>query len=158
MLKEKIIEHLNIVEISYEYNNEGDRHSFFFDLDLSNDMVRPVIGLNNMQDYVIMYLLCLTPLPTVRTAEVFEYISRINYVDCFGAFVYDFEDSLVGYHCAFFIEQSMTHFETHFIRNFQLATEKIDFYIPGLLSVGFGGKEPALAINQLEVETDPTLN
>jgi len=158
MLKEKIIEHLNCMEIDYEYNIEGERHSFFFDLHLSNGIVRSVIGIDTVEGYVIIYLMFPTPLPAYKSSEVLEYISRINYDDCFGAFTYDFKDRLVGYHCAFFIEKDMTDFNTHFKQSLQLAIDKLDFYIPGLFSVGFGDKEPVLAINQLEFETNPSLN
>lgn len=157
-MKEIITGHLDSMEIIYQYTNKGDQHSFFFDFELSSDIVRTVIGLDKHDDCVLIYFVCPNPLPLNRKNEVLEYISRINYDDCFGAFVYDFEDSLVGYHCGFFIDQEMTDFDTHFIRSFQLAIDRIDFYIPGLLSVGFGDKEPSTVINQLEFETDPSLN
>lgn len=158
MLSDKISYHLNEMELSFEYNQEQNRHSYFFDLDISNGLIRAVIGLNEIDEFVLIYLMCPNPLPQNKKAEVLEYISRINFDDMFGAFVYDFEDNLVGYHSVFFIEEDMPCFDKHFMAYLKSSIEKIDFYLPGLFHVAFGDKDPALVINELEFETDPRLN
>lgn len=158
MLNDKIIHHLNEREITFEHNHEEDSHSYLFFLHLESGLVKGIILLDQNVGNVFIHLMCTNPIPENKLNTVSEFVTRINSDSCYGMLVLDYHERVMGYKCNFWFFENNSDFEMQLTRCLDLALDRLDFYMPGLLSIAFGDKKPTDVINRLEFEVDPKLN
>ncbi len=78
-----------------------------------------------------------------------EYITRANYGMRIGNFEFDFGDGEIRYKSSFDFEGELITF--NFIRHaIYPAIQTMDYYLPGLMSVIYGGKTALEAIKEME--------
>lgn len=100
-------------------------------------------------EQLIFYVVMPMRVPAELRASVAEFVTRANYGLRIGNFEMDFDDGEVRY-------KSSLDFEgitlvPELIRNaFYPAVQTMDHYLPGILSVIYGGKSPEEAIAGIE--------
>jgi hypothetical protein len=97
----------------------------------------------------LFYVLVPNKVPEGRRVEVAEAITRANWGLRIGNFELDFNDGELRYKSSLDFEgELLTH---ALIRNVVYpAVETLDHYLPALMAVAYGGKEPAAAIAEVE--------
>ena len=157
-MKEKIKVLLAEHEFGFSYEPKDNIDSFFFTADLENGVVRGLIAANNEENQIMIHVNHPANIPEPKRRIVSELLARINYDDLFGGFVMDLSDGSLGYQCGFLFEEGSPHSEKVLERYFETSYYRVDYYLPSILKVAFGDKEPALVLNELEHEVDPRLN
>jgi hypothetical protein len=100
-------------------------------------------------DQFLFYVVMPFRVPEAARTKVAEFLTRANYGLRIGNFEMDFDDGEVRYKSA--IDFEGTELTPPLLRNaIYPAVQTMDRYLPGAMSVIFGGKEPEAAI--LEVE------
>ncbi|MEX1021439.1 MAG: YbjN domain-containing protein [Litorilinea sp.] len=100
-------------------------------------------------EQLLFYVVMPVRTPAERRAPMAEFITRANYGLRIGNFEMDFEDGEVRY-------KSSVDFEGETLSNNLMrgviypAVQTMDRYLPGLLSVIYGGKTPAEAVAEIE--------
>jgi hypothetical protein len=102
----------------------------------------------DLQQYIFYAVATFRVTEEVRPM-VAEYITRANYGLRIGNFEMDYSDGEVRYKSGIDFEgEKLT---PNLVKNTTYpAVQTMDFYLPGLLKVAFGGKEPAEAIEEIE--------
>ena len=125
---------------------------------MENGTVRGLISANNEEQQILIHIEHPTTIPEHKRQIICELIARINYNDLFGGFIINMEDGYLAYQCGFlFDENSDTHI-SFLNRHFKVSYNRLDYYLPVILEVAFGGKEPAQVLDELEHQVDPRLN
>lgn len=156
----KIAEHLlSKLEIKFEYvQEESHIHVLYFDQKTDQGIMRGLIGINYDQEMVLINRIYPTPLPKNSMHHIMEYISRINRANNFGTYELDHEDMLFGCSFSFYYSELEQDNEKHLERYFNVLTDGLNKYYPGALKIGYGEKDPAIVIDQIELNVDPRLN
>ena len=159
-MKELISTMLTEKEIGFDSTESEDSNifSFFFTEEMVNGTVKGVIGVNYYEEQVIILASHPTNIPEPKRIKVAELITRINNNDFFGGFVLDFEDGLMGYQAAFLFEDNKEVSQKHLIRYFETCLARLDYYLPVILKVAFGEKDPSIVLDELEHQIDPRMN
>ncbi len=100
----------------------------------------------------LFYVVMPVRVPEEMRAAIAEFITRANYGLRIGNFEMDYEDGEVRYKSS--VDFEGTELSTDLIRNLVYpAVQTMDRYMPGLLAVVYGGREPAAAIADVEEQT-----
>jgi hypothetical protein len=100
----------------------------------------------------VFYVVMPVRVPAEMRPSVAEYITRANYGLRIGNFEMDFDDGEVRYKSS--IDFEGVELSTGLIRNtIYPAVQTMDRYLPGVLSVVFGGKSAEEAIGEIEEES-----
>jgi hypothetical protein len=100
-------------------------------------------------DHLIVYALAPIKVPEETRHAVAEFITRANYGLYIGNFEMDFEDGEVRFKSSLDFEGEAL--SALYIRNtIYPAVHLMNRYLPGLLKVVYGGKEPLEAIREVE--------
>lgn len=101
---------------------------------------------------VVFYSVAPVQIPDDKRAAVAEFITRANYGLILGNFEMDFEDGELRYKTSLDIEGAdLAPALLQPITFVNVST--MDRYLPGVMSVVYGGQAPAAAITQIEAET-----
>lgn len=97
----------------------------------------------------IFYVIAPVKAPERTRPLVAEYITRANYGLRIGNFEMDYSDGEIRYKSSFDFEKE--RLTPNLIKNtIYPAVHTMDFYLPGLLGVMYGDRDPADAIQELE--------
>ena len=101
------------------------------------------------KDRFIFYSILPNNVPVEKRQEAADYLTRANYGMVIGNFEMDFSDGEVRYKTSIDVEggQLVAMMIKTMIYTNVLITDK---YLPGIMGVVFGGKEPAEAIEEIE--------
>ena len=100
-------------------------------------------------EQLVFYAVAPIKVPEVTRAAVAEFITRANYGMRIGNFEMDFNDGEVRYKSALDFEGATL--DDALIRNVLYpAVQTLDRYIPGIMAVAFGNREPATVIAEIE--------
>lgn len=157
-MKEHIIELLTKEEVDFSIEKKGDVDSIFFTAKLENGTIRGFIAAHNQEDRVMIHVGHPTTIPLDKRQKICELIARINYDDIMGAFVIDLNDGYMGYQSGFYFEKGSEFAKLALIKHFEVSYCRLDYYLPVILGVAFGDKEPDQALNELVHQLDPRLN
>jgi len=106
------------------------------------------------QQQAVFYSRASVPVPEDRRLAVAEFVCRANYGMIVGNFEIDLDDGEVRYKTSVDIEGVTA--TRQLIQNLVAPNViTMDRYLPGLLSVAFGGKHPAEAIAEIEAHRTP---
>jgi len=145
--------------MGFEILEEGQIDYAYFTSSIDSGTVRGLIDVNYEEEQFMIHIIHPTLIPEKKRVQISELIARINYEDLFGGFVLGFSDGKIGYQCGFLFEKDNELItKKHLHRYFEKAIEKMDYYFPVILKVGFGDKEPSLALDELEHQIDPRWN
>lgn len=157
-MKEHIVQLLTEKEIGFSIEKEGEIDSVFFTAGLENGTVRGLIAANYEEEQVMIHIGHPTTVPENKRQQMCELIARINYDDIFGGFVLDMNDGYIGYQCGFYFEVDSEYSKSHLNQHFEASYSRLDYYLPVILGVAYGDKEPAQVLDELEHQVDPRLN
>ncbi len=97
----------------------------------------------------VFYVVAPVKAPEEVRPAVAEYITRANYGLRIGNFEMDYSDGEIR--CKSSLDFEDSTLDNQLIRNVMYpAVHSMDFYLPGLMSVMYGNKSPAQAINDTE--------
>lgn len=100
-------------------------------------------------EQLIFYVLAPVKAPLNTFAAVVEFLTRANYGMRIGNFEFDYSDGEIRYKSSFDFEKSIL--TPQLIKNtIYPAVSTMDRYLPGLMSVMYGGKSPEEAIVEIE--------
>lgn len=100
-------------------------------------------------EQLVFYAVAPIKVPEVTRAAVAEFITRANYGMRIGNFELDLTDGEVRYKSSLDFEGSSL--DEALIRNvIYPAVQTMDRYIPGIMAVAFGNREPATVIAEIE--------
>lgn len=158
LMKEMIIHLLEEMDIDFSVESEGEIESIFFTAGLENGTVRGLIAANHEEQQMMIHMGHPTYIPETKRPLICELMARINYDDLFGGFVVDVNHGSLGYQCGFLFVENSEHSEKHLRRHFEASYSRLDYYLPVILEIAFGDKEPAQVLDELEHQVDPRLN
>lgn len=105
------------------------------------------------QQQFVFYSVSPVNVPPAKRATVAEFITRANYGMIIGNFELDYDDGEVRYKTSIDVEGA--DLEPPLIRQMVYANLIIfDRYLPGLMSVIYGGVSPVMAVQQVESDAN----
>ncbi len=104
-----------------------------------------------VQQQVVFYSVCPSKVPEDRRQAIAEFITRANYGLIIGNFEMDYTDGEVRYKTSIDVEGAVL--STRMIRQMVYANVLVmDRYLPGILDVIIGSRQPVEAIHAIERE------
>lgn len=101
------------------------------------------------QGQFLFYSICETTVPDDKHAEIAEFLTRANYALVIGNFEMNYNDGEIRYRTSVDVEGDRLN--AVLIKNVVYANVvMMDRYLPGILSVIFGGMSPEKAIQMIE--------
>lgn len=101
------------------------------------------------QGQFLFYSICETTVPDDKRAEIAEFLTRANYALVIGNFEMNYNDGEIRYRTSVDVEGDRLN--AVLIKNVVYANVvMMDRYLPGILSVIFGGMSPEKAIQMIE--------
>jgi hypothetical protein len=128
-----------------------DRHVYRVGFSGSNGQISCFAQVNIELEQFFFYAVAPVKVPEEHRAAVAEFTTRANYGMRIGNFELDFSDGEVRYKSSLDFEDATL--TPALIKNtIYPAVRTLDQYIPGIMSVVYGGKSPAEAIDEIEGE------
>ncbi|MEX0723494.1 MAG: YbjN domain-containing protein [Gracilimonas sp.] len=143
---ESILQQSNI---DYDYSKKGpDKHSFYFSGNFDEFSATFAITINEEDGYIFYFIKYPYEVLKDSINAVVEYITRINFGDVFGAFIFDYVDSTVAYHLATPLGNNMDENEQWFAEYLRHAQDVVEEFHEGLLEV-LGGRDPYAVLKEM---------
>lgn len=134
----------------YDYFNPGPGlHSYYFFGDIEDFTATYAITLNEEDRYIFYNIIYPYDVPEDKIDKVLEFISRINFGDVFGSFIFDHIDPCVSYHASIPLGSNEEENEQYFATYLNHGQGVMNVFHEGFLDV-FGGKSPLDVLKEMD--------
>jgi hypothetical protein len=121
----------------------------------ANGDQRVLAQVNVEREVLLVYAYAMVNVPEHRRSAMAEFVTRANYGMLLGNFELDLRDGEIRYKCSLgFRDVPLTH--PMIAQCLYPAVQVMDQYLPGVLGVGFGDKDPDQVVTEIENAQPPT--
>lgn len=158
-MKNLIYNHLNDKKVHFETLIEEDlRTAYRFGIKLKNGINDVFIVIKEDPNHIIFNTYSPINIPIEYHAKVSEFITRVNVLLNIGCFNLDFSNGDLYFKTSYMFENDYTAHTKIFDTNLHFTYYSMDTYMPGILSIIYGNKDPLDAFNKIENIIKPELN
>jgi hypothetical protein len=138
-------------EDGWRYYPQEDSDDLFLDISARNGVFTCYARPREDKEQFVFYVMCPVKAPENKRHAISEFLSRVNYGLIIGNFELDFRDGEIRYKTSIDVEEG-TLTPPMVGTLIMIGVSMMDRYLPGIMSVIYGGVLPDVAVAKIEGE------